>query len=395
MINKKILLIILFLAFFMRSYYSLTDDNLFGSDSYYHYRIAEYFVENNRLPERDEMYSGGRDYVYLPLFHLILGLLGKVFPLMTVAKLFSSITGILYIFICYLIFRRERMVWLFLLLLATFPVLLFKQAGYLLTDNLSLLFIALLVLFYRTNNIAGFLSTFVAYSFTHLSVAFFSVVFSLASIYSRNVKLLLASLSPFLLLALFFPAQLLHHSQNIPPQLTNEIFQFYGLKFLVLKELGLPVFAGLAIFLWRRPRFDKNFLFLLIPIILFPLKVITLDRSLAYSAIPLAYFAWLGIRSVKKHRMCLIVVVLILSFFSAYLALNQLQWGVMDNYEKSALDYLSADCNVVLTSNFGHWVTAYGCKVFFDDVYTTDSGKRYDVLSKIYNLDDKSLIMLK
>jgi len=390
--NKQyfILFALFILTFAFRSYYAFSEPNLIGLDSYAHYRFAEHIIENNALLKYDDLFYGGRVHTYPPFFHIILAFLGKIFTLLIVSKFLPAIFALFFLFVCYKIFEIEfpnkKFIYISLFLLATFPVLIFKQST-LLTDNLVLVFIALLIYFFTSNKIWLFSLTMFFYSFTHLTVIIFSFFFIILSIIKKKKKFALISFLFFFVLTLFyFPI-----SQNIPMVLTDKIFEFGGISYFFLKEINLGVLFGLIFFIINRPKFKHIYLLLLFPLLFYFFNQLSLDRVLAYSSIPIVYFSVLGFKSVKNKKILnlVLIFVLIFSLISAFLAVRELKWGVMNTKEEEALDYLSNNCDgTVLSYKFGHWISAFKCKVFFDEIYTKDSNKRYKLILDTFNLKD-------
>jgi hypothetical protein len=396
-VNKQTLIILLVIALglFLRAYYPFTQDNLIGSDSYYHYRIAEYYADNGQLPANDDLYYGSRPYTYLPLFHVILGEGYGLFGI-TFLKVFPLLAYAAFIFVAYIIFRK----WFPLLILATMPVLLYKQAGYLLTDNLVLLFIALLTYFMLNKNLPGFLITLIFYSLTHQSVLLFSFIFAFISIFMMVRKkkgytiFLLMCMIPHLIIFALFGQHILNVSENVPLLLSQNVYGFEGIGFFIMMQLTIPIILLCLLFIYK---FDLKsieerfwvFLILLSPVILYATRMSTLDRSLAYASLPIAYFAGQGLSKIKNKQIFRVVVgcAIILSLISAVLAVNQLKWGVMDDKEKEALSYLSSVCGnkTVMTYNFGHWITKNGCVVYADDIYDNSSNERYSLIFDVFN----------
>ncbi|MBU2100626.1 glycosyltransferase family 39 protein, partial [Candidatus Micrarchaeota archaeon] len=144
-----VLLLIVFLGFILRAP-DLIFDSFGEPDNYYHLRMAEQVVTEERVPIFDELSMQGRYYSYAPLFHVVFAemhlLSGIEMPLLI--HVFSIMYGLMGIFVVFVFARKifnEKVGLYSAFFLATMLYHVIRTSGNVRPDGLSLLLIPAII----------------------------------------------------------------------------------------------------------------------------------------------------------------------------------------------------------------------------------------------------------
>ncbi|MBN2458058.1 hypothetical protein JXB31_02920 [Candidatus Woesearchaeota archaeon] len=112
-----VLLAIVFLVVFgLRLYFAFSTPNFTDTDSYFVLRQVESIRDSGQPLFHDNLSYGGRDFLFLPLFHYLLALFSSVMPVVAACKVMLNLTASTSVFAVFLIVRqisRNRWVALF------------------------------------------------------------------------------------------------------------------------------------------------------------------------------------------------------------------------------------------------------------------------------------------
>lgn len=399
-IGTIILLLIPFVRFF---YFSSL---LVGEESYYHARMAKYFIEKG-IPENDDFVLGGRPYILEP-YHLILSRLGYFLGIELSSQLIPLISGIISLVLFYLLLvllkiNNERIFYIMVMLILSPPFLgVFSNSN---PGVLAILFTIVGVYFFIKEDTFYFIISI----FFLIISAFFSFiapVIALAvllsySFYKRNM------LKPYVLLAcilIFFIlvySSVLYWKYGLPNNF-NFLQQNFFQRFLsdMGASLGFSVFSiilfGLGIaFTWEYKR--KLYAIYLTILALLALTFFS-DLPNIYLNFFISVFGGIGAHYLiqRKWSIYLIKELTILAIFCGLLfsAISYLSRVSTINPSKDVVDSLiwlnvNSKRNDVVLSHFsrGYWIEFLADrKVLLDRDfgYIPNALRRYEDSNKLF-----------
>ncbi|MEK6845178.1 MAG: glycosyltransferase family 39 protein [Nanoarchaeota archaeon] len=275
-------------------------------DSYFHLRQVEHITQTGMPLYHDELSYGGRDILFLPLFHYFAALFALFLPLELVAKLLPN------------------------LLLATLPFLVFLLSKKITnedTPSLISAFIAgFLPIFYSTNRFSPDalffpLILFTLYCFLHLSekkyLYLYLTSFILLSLTSSATVFLLLGMGIYILLAFLENKSVRSEEKEV---LLFSLFAFLWIQVLFFKKIFLN--AGIS-FIWQNV--PSSLLQQYFP------KVSILSALILVSIIPFLAGIWVVYRSLfqSPHRKVLLLISLVLATtFLSWLQLVRFEFSL-------------------------------------------------------------------
>lgn len=394
------LLAIFLLTLAIRLIVSFTIPN-FTYDSYFHLRQIEHISATGLPLYNDPLSYGGRQHIFLPVFHYVMAFFGLFIPLEIAAKIIPNILLSLLTIITYLIAKKttnNEPAALLSALTAGFLPILFTPNS---VNPLALFFPLVFLNIYSFLRLSEkrflylYLVSFIVLSFTSSATSLLIIGYVVYGILSfielkpvpRIEKECIIFTLFFFIWSqfIFFKNTLLSQGiqfiwRNVPPQIISSYFP--GISILkAIVAVGIIPFV-LGIIIAYRSLFqlrDRKLLFLLSLVIsttmLTWLKLVEFQFSLAFFGVILAifvasfyaqssgYLEKTTLQFLKKNYGLIVTLVLLLS--TAWPAINlALHQSLPDAEEVAAFHWLKenvpANSTVAALVEEGHLITYYG-----------------------------------
>ncbi len=423
--SKKILIGIFLAVLLIRLILAFIVPNL-TYESYYNLRQVESIKETGLPLYHDDLSYGGRDILFLPLFHYLMAFFSLFLPLMLVAKiipnlLVASITITTY-FISKKISKNETAALLSALLAGFLPVLFTTNSFTVETLSLPLTFLVIYA-FLNINSkkylyiyILSFLLLSLTSSSALLLLIGFGIYMLLSVIEGKKInpyetEIILFSLF-FLLWTqfIFYKNSLISKGaafiwQNVPGGIMSQYFPKFSLAEALVLVSILPFLVGAFVVYKSLFQLKNQKSFLLISFVIATtlftwLRLIMFRQSLAFFGVILAilfasfyeelekYLRKTKLSYLKEYLLPVIIALLLITTMLP--AINaSLQQGTPSDEEIAAfewLDHYSPKKSAVLaTLEEGHLVTYYGQRKNIMDDQFRQIG---DIDQRLQNLND-------
>ena len=300
--------------------YSISD---FSPDSYFHLRQVESILENGLPSYQDDLSYGGREYIFLPLYHYVTAAFALIFPLEFIAKFLNNFVFVLLIPVIFMISekisKRENSALFSAIVAALLPINF-------MTNSFTPLAFSLLFLFLSINYflecqksgkektyyfIGSLLILFLSSSLASILIFSFLVYLLLSyveetRVYKSESELIIFSTFLFLWIQLIFFKDIFLAEgfsfiwKNIPPQIINDFFPKVSITKTILFIGVIPLLGGLFFIYGSLFEKKNKNLFLLV--------------SFAISSIVLAWFKLIPFRTALAF-LGLLLAIIFTSFY--------------------------------------------------------------------------------
>ncbi len=401
----------------------------FTHDSYFHLRQVEH-IGTSWLPlYEDPLSYGGRDLVFLPLFHYLMAFFDLFLPLAIVAKIVPNLLLATLTILVYLIGRtitnREEGPLLSSFIAGFLPIIFTPNSFTPVALFLPLLLLAIysflrlaarpfLIVF-----IASFLLLSLTSSATFLLIIGFGIYLLLSLVERKRVpsaerEVIIFSVFFFLWMQfLFFKDTFLQEGisffwQNIPPQVIAEYFPSLSLSSALLQVSIIPFIAGIGIVYKSLFKAKNQAVFLLISfaistMLLAWLRLIRFKLSLAFFGLILAilfalfydsFFAYLSktkLQLQRKHFTIILILLLSATMLPPTLS-TALRQDVPHERDIALFTWLEGNtpptAGVVAPLEEGHLVTYYAKRRnLIDEQFNLipDAEDRFKAMRSLYS----------
>lgn len=277
--TKQILIAIFLVTLIIRLILAFTIPN-FTYESYFHLRQVEEIIETGSPLYNDPLSYGGREHIFLPLFHYLMAFFSLFIPLTIVAKvlpnLFLATLTILVYLIAYKVTHNKTASLLSAFIAGFLPVLYSTNSFTVSSLFLPLVFLAIYSFMNlpRRKFVYLYLLTFLFLSFlsssTFLIIIGFGIYLLLSLIEGKKIakaEIEIVVFSIFFFIwsqFLFFKNTLTNEGisfiwQNIPPQIISQYFPEVSILNAIVLVSIIPFLAGIyivyrSLFHLRNPR---------------------------------------------------------------------------------------------------------------------------------------------
>lgn len=373
----------------------------FTYDSYFHLRQIEHITETGLPLYNDPLSYGGRQHIFLPVFHYVLAFFNLFLPLEIAAKIIPNILVALLAILAYLIAKKitnhEPAALLSAFIAGFLPILFTPNSLHPLALFFPLVFLNIYAFLHLAEKkfLYLFLASFIVLSFTSSATSLLIIGYIVYGILSFiELKPLPKIEKEYIIFTLFFFvwSQFLFFKntllsqgiqfiwRNVPPQILSTYFPAISIPQAIVAVGIIPFVVGIIIA--YRSLFqlrDRRLLFLLSLVIsttlLTWLKLIEFRFSLAFFGMILAifvasfyaqssgYLEKTTLPFLKKNYFLIITLVLLLS--TAWPAVSQaLQQPMPEAEETAAFQWLKenvpGNSTVAALVEEGHLITYYG-----------------------------------
>ncbi len=400
----------------------------FTYDSYFHLRQVEHITETGLPLYNDELSYGGREMIFLPLFHYVMAFFNLFLPLSLIAKIIPNLFIASLTLIIYLISKKitkNDPASLLSAFIAGFLPILYSTNSF--TNETLFLPLAFLTIYFFMNidqkkdlylYIFTFLLLSLTSSTTFLIIIGFGIYFLLLKIENKNInkaKLELIIFSFFFYLwmgFLFYKDVLIKEGisfiwQNVPSQIIQQYFPQVSIVEAVVLVSVVPFLAGIFVVYRSLFQLGKGKAFILISLaistaILAWLRLIRFKLSLSFFGLILAilfasfyeeilnYLKNTKFIRFKRHLLVFMIIILITSTLIPA-TLTALKQETPSNEEIEAFRWLNENspqkAGVIALLEEGHLITYYSQrKNLMDDQFSKikDVNKRFANLNSLF-----------
>jgi hypothetical protein len=395
------LVVVVAISLILRTVLGLTfTPYLHGMDGYFHLRMANLIVRNGELPTIDPNSWGGRQYHYLPAFHMLLATLRLATGLNfeTAARAIGPLISILPTLSIFLLVRPRgtRQAFLAVLAFALAPYAVLKFTVNAMADALSLGLIVHAVLLASRGLFPLLCLTVFTCAFTHPSAALLLILTPFLPLRrSVIIVLLLAPLWVFLASLALVAGQGIAH-QFVPDLLYDHIYEPVTRLHLTIgfnPIIGLLAIAGLAFH--DGSRGERMLLALSACIVVgVMLGYVEAGRGIAYLTPVVAVFAAAAadrLATGGRPAGFLLAGSLVFSILVLMWAFHFSCWGMMSPAQRGARLWLKDQPRGTVATwlGDGQWIATVADQPNIMDGHFTgrkDSNERLDDLNDLFNV---------